>query len=198
MSIIDLLAKNGWQFGFGDPYPVGYFICASYIAVSALCLYAGLSGNRITGADEKNGSILLWSGLALILLLLGINKQLDLQSLLIAIGRILAISQGWFDNRREVQALFAGIFTILSACIFLFIVWKLKTQFLENSYVLWGILLITSFIVMRALSINHIELNPFDTRMHLSTIHETAGIACIGYGAIRRIKLQHEFLVMHR
>jgi hypothetical protein len=191
MFMRELLADNGWRFGLNDSYVSGYVICASYIAVSVLCLYTGFSSKRLVTCGEKKKVILLWGGLALTMLMLGINKQLDLQTLLIAVGRILFKSLGLLEIRREVQAVFAVIFAMVSAVSFLGITWILRTQLLNNKYVFYGIFLISSFIVMRALSINHIELTPvslpFIARMHLGTIHEIAGIGCIGYGAIRRI-----------
>ena len=44
---------------------------------------------------------------------LGINKQLDLQSLLIQIARARAIDGGWYDNRRRYQMEFIVVVTLL-------------------------------------------------------------------------------------
>ena len=45
----------------------------------------------------------LWNALAVGLLLLGINKQLDLQTALTELGKILAARQGWYEHRQRVQ-----------------------------------------------------------------------------------------------
>jgi hypothetical protein len=37
---------------------------------------------------------------------LGVNKQLDLQSALTELGRILATDGGWYDSRHRVQRVF--------------------------------------------------------------------------------------------
>ena len=58
----------------------------------------------------------LWVSLAGVLLLLGVNKQLDLQTALTELGRIAAHAGDWYDVRRNVQVAFI-------ACILMASLW---------------------------------------------------------------------------
>ena len=44
-----------------------------------------------------------WRSIAIAFLALGVNKQLDLQTALTEVGRVLANSQGWYAQRQSVQ-----------------------------------------------------------------------------------------------
>jgi hypothetical protein len=48
---------------------------------------------------------------------LGINKQLDLQTALTELGRVLALSQGWYEQRQVVQFWF--IAALAATCLLL-------------------------------------------------------------------------------
>jgi len=69
--------KIGWFPGIGDPSLMGWFTVFAYFFTAyksrgaARVLRSSLLGSRET---------VLWFGLALLLMFLGINKQLDLQS----------------------------------------------------------------------------------------------------------------------
>ena len=49
-----------------------------------------------------------WSLFSILLLLLAVNKQLDFQTALTEIGRILARKDGWYESRAQVQRAFVG------------------------------------------------------------------------------------------
>ena len=55
---------------------------------------------------------MLWFGLSILLLVLGINKQLDLQTLLTALGREIAQENGLYESRREIQLIFVILFAL--------------------------------------------------------------------------------------
>ena len=49
-----------------------------------------------------------WIGTSILLVLLGLNKELDLQTVLTDTARYLAHYEGWYDYRRIVQGLFCS------------------------------------------------------------------------------------------
>ena len=49
------------------------------------------------------------------LIVLGINKQLDFQTLLTEIGRKIAHAQGWYEQRQEVQVIFVSLLMLIGA-----------------------------------------------------------------------------------
>jgi len=93
---------GGWQLSFHDDHFVGWLITGSYL-LSALL--AGLIASFHNHLDEKHVTK-FWNTSSLLMVLLGINKQLALQTLLIETGKQIANVQGWYDKRRIVQFLF--------------------------------------------------------------------------------------------
>ena len=85
---------HGWTPQIGDPSVLGWLTVASYFFASLLCLRA--AGHD---ASAKN----LWRALGFALIALGINKQLDLQTLFTQVGREYARSGRWYEHRRAVQ-----------------------------------------------------------------------------------------------
>jgi hypothetical protein len=57
-----------------------------------------------------------WRSIALAFLVLGLNKQLDLQTALTEAGRVLANVQGWYDQRQIVQVAFIAVDHLLGRC----------------------------------------------------------------------------------
>jgi len=62
-------------------------------------------------AREKNGGIkseppAMWFASVVILFLFGVNKQLDLQTAFIQFGGQVALHEGWYEHRRQVQIIF--------------------------------------------------------------------------------------------
>ena len=103
------MGEGGWRPGIGDPTVLGRITVAAYFAAMAACARVWRLDRRASRAGAP-ASPTLWLVLAVLLGLLGVNKQLDLQSLLTEIGRTLARRQDWYARRREVQAAFiAGI-----------------------------------------------------------------------------------------
>ena len=72
------LASIGWNPGIGDPIPVGWIITIAYLLSSFFCLWTGFTARKVTKITGRTGSQVLWFVFAALLLLLGINKQLDI------------------------------------------------------------------------------------------------------------------------
>src|SRR5262249_3506116 len=102
-----------WSPGIGDPTIAGWVTVALY-AVVAVSVFKTL-GN-VTDRRENT----LWRAFFLLLVMLGINKQLDLQTALTELGRVLAFAEGWYDQRKTVQVWF--IVCVAAVCLALAIV----------------------------------------------------------------------------
>jgi uncharacterized membrane protein len=125
--------------------------------------------------------------MAAVLLFLGINKKLDLQSLLIHAGRASATAEGWYQYRWMAQTVFVVLFTVsvvaaLAACL------KKWRRFVnEQPLILAGILLLALFVVVRASTLSHV-----DERFHMlfydeywAWILELLATACFAGSAAR-------------
>src|SRR5205814_3771741 len=110
-----ILLDITWRPGIGDPNPIAWIITVAYFVVCAGCVWAGLKERE--NRDRANEKLVpqFWFVLAGLMFFLGWNKQLDLQTLFTQIGRDAAKSEGWYQNRRPVQAMFVVIFALLGA-----------------------------------------------------------------------------------
>jgi hypothetical protein len=95
-----------WHLDVGDPTWVAWLTVATYAVAAWLCLRAAraLRGTAPTARRVA----LFWLLLGVLLVALGANKQLDLQTPFINALRDLAHEQGWYRERRLYQRWFVG------------------------------------------------------------------------------------------
>jgi hypothetical protein len=124
--------------------------------------------------------------MSLILLFLGINKQLDLQSALTEIGRRLAHEQGWYDRRREVQALFVLLVTGIGCASLVGLGWVAYRASRDRLLAVMGLTFLLAFILVRASSFHQIDrfLGLRLGGFKWNWILELGGISCVGLAAL--------------
>jgi hypothetical protein len=150
--------ENGnWHLGIGDPTPVGWFTAMAYLAASFAC---GLVWNADRRARRlsRPASPPFWLTLALLLLFLGINKQLDLQTLLGDIGRRKAKADGWYGNRRFYQSIFIASVAGAGASVIGVFSWLGRKQWKRSLLGLLGTVFLFVFVLIRASSIHHVDV----------------------------------------
>jgi uncharacterized membrane protein YbhN (UPF0104 family) len=99
----------------------------------------------------------LWRAISVAFIALGVNKQLDLQSALTELGRVLATSQGWYEQRQVVQFWFilaAGSICLLLGLILLVMARRAP---LPTWVALVGVTLVLAFVAIRAASFHHFD-----------------------------------------
>lgn len=132
-----------------DPTDFAWFVVASYLVGAVAAFLAGRSSN---GREAR-----FWYATALLLMLLGINKELDLQSLLTEAARRLARETGWYEQRRQFQALFLaalGIGGLAGAA--LLAGWLRRSRRAVKAAAV-GIVILLTFVFMRAASFHHLD-----------------------------------------
>ena len=92
-----LLALDRWTWGFNDPTVMGWTLTGTYFLAAVAAWRAGSTGS----SRERTA----WGLLALALVILGLNKQLDLQNLLRDRARELYLEQGWYGSRHLLMGL---------------------------------------------------------------------------------------------
>jgi hypothetical protein len=142
-----------WARAIDGPSLFGWATTVGYILAALLCIRAARV-RKNAGAGESA----VWCASAGLLAFLGVNKQLNFQTLLIVIGRAAAQTEGWYDNRRVVQKLFVGTL----ALAFMGLVWWAVTRhgfFLRNHrLVAIGLGLVLIYGLLRAAEIDHLKL----------------------------------------
>lgn len=153
----------GWTPGIGDPTVYGWITVAAYFATAWLCFANG----RVSRAPPGSGGRTIlrwrarrrfWLALAVVLAVLGINKQLDIQTLFTDIGRTIAKSDGWYRERRGIQREFIGAVAIgglIAVGAAMVLVRRAGGWALMATA---GTVLIVLFVVIRAASFHHIDM----------------------------------------
>lgn len=190
-STLPLLAFTGggdtgwigrWSPGIGDPNVVGWVTVVGYLSAAILCWLACRRAERRVRA--------FWGSLAAILLLLGINKQLDLQTALTELGRILARSEGWYGQRRIVQVVFILVVAATGFWLFRSAVMLARGNLRQMRSVLLGTLFLISFVTIRAASFHHIDhlLGIRLGGVKVNALLELGGIALVIHGAWKALR----------
>jgi hypothetical protein len=178
-----IMAYGEWKLGFNDPTTAGWMATSIYIFTALLCLaYARC-------AEPVRGHRVFWWSLAVGLLVMGINKQLDLHVLLEDIGRELAKRHGLYFQRRNIQMSFVTALATASLIILVFIGWMNRGISLQRWLAFCGIVLLVAFIIARAASMHYVfkilKLKPPES--WLLNILQWCGIICIGLAALAGI-----------
>jgi hypothetical protein len=155
-----------------------WFIVAAYL-VGALLAFRASSA---AAGRERH----LWLATGAALVLLGINKQLDLQSDLTWIAKIAAHREGWYDKwRRDVQGAFL-LSMALGAAGFSILLWRwLRGASSSSKIAAIGIVILLAFIFARAASFHHMD---YWVTVHVAGMRsgwwlELLGIAVISVAA---------------
>lgn len=137
-----------WTPGIGDPSVAGWLTVVMYVVAAALAY-------RCTQIDELHRRT--WLAIAVFELLLGINKQLDLQVLVTEVGRYLAKQEAWYQYRRGVEVVFIAIMALTFAVLIALIYRRTKSMPGPVRVALLGASFELVFICLRASSFHHID-----------------------------------------
>lgn len=94
-----------WSLQVGDPTLMAWIIVAAYLLTAAFSMIA-------VGSASTRRERWFWIFAGLFMLAMAVNKQLDLQSAVTAVGRCVAQLQGWYSERRSARQKF--IFVLLA------------------------------------------------------------------------------------
>ncbi|MFW2543131.1 isopropylmalate isomerase [Primorskyibacter sp. 2E107] len=193
LSVNALLSciTNRWSPAIGDPSVMGWLTVFCYLIAAVLSLRAGMVRRR----DRR-----FWLVLGLLLVLFGINKQLDLQSALTAAGRCVSQLQGWYEERRAFQ--FKFILGLLAASLLILSVtlYRMRRAIHRVGIALIGFGLMLTFVAVRAVGMHH-----FDAfiRMEVSGVRmnwllELSGILLILINAVFAIRGRRKRKAVYR
>lgn len=178
-ALLSITADGRWQPSIGDPTLMGWLTVVAYATAAVL---AFLSGRR---AVDEPSLARFWRALALLLVLLGINKQLDLQTLFTQLARDLALAQGWYEDRRRYQVLFIAVVGVVGLLGTLGLAFALRKIASRIWLALLGIGFLVSFVLIRAASFHHVDLFLRAGPVRLNWVFELTGIVLIALAARR-------------
>jgi hypothetical protein len=173
-----------WRPGFNDPDPLGLVTFAAYGVATVLCIRAALRRDESPPVQQSKRAWLLFG---LVLGFVGLNEQLDLQTLLIQWGRQTAEIHGWYEKRRMVQHAFMVTFSAAVVAGALLVgrqFWTfVKTQWLAVA----GAMAVIGYVLVRDASFNHIDdrQGSWWNLKDSLRVGELAGVTAIGIAAWR-------------
>jgi hypothetical protein len=181
---MNFTAAISWRPGIGDPTLLGWLTVVIYAITALLCARVSVASRR---APSRAGFPGVWMLYALILILLGLNKQLDLQTLVIEAGRQLALSEGWYEKRRAVQMAFTLILGIGMLIMLGMLVRRNRGFMTRHPWAALGTFLLVSYVLVRASVFDHLgSYRGIDLdRLRWTNALELGGIACIAVAATR-------------
>ena len=181
-----------WSPDIGDPTIIGWLTVGLYVIAAVLCHRAA---RRCKDAAPHKffwrRETVLWQFLAIALWFLCVNKQLDLQTAMTELGRILARRQGWYAERHIFQeALIAGLLltAVFGVCLLLIITWRMSRSL---KLAMIGFCIIGVFVLIRASTFHHVDvlLGSRVLAIKWNWILEIGGIVVVAFAAVRRLRL---------
>ncbi len=189
IALLAATVDGRWRLGIGDPTVLGWVTVAAYFVAAAGCALAARREPRLSPTDHVGAARLsrFWLVLAVLLVALGINKQLDLQTFVTQVGRDLVRRWGLYQDRRGLQAGFIGAVALTCLLGLAGFSWAARRRPRTRWSVLAGMIFILGFVTVRAASFHHVDafLAARIGGMKWNWILELGGIAVVVASAFR-------------
>jgi hypothetical protein len=189
MNFAEFFSQVSWRPRIGDPSVMGWITVIAYAAAAVLCFVAASRQPGTIDSTERRRRYRSWIGVGFLMAFLCVNKQLDLQSLVTDVGRILARQEGWYGARRIVQRWFVLAVAVAGTAALAFFAWKIRAVLRERIILLVGLTGLLSFIIIRAASFHHVDvlIGSRIAGLRVNWIMELGGISLVAVGALRAV-----------
>lgn len=170
---------NRWSPEIGDPSVMGWLTVVIYAVAGILCMVAA----------RRSREPRFWILIGLLMLALAINKQLDLQSALTALGRCISKMQGWYDQRRAFQRDFIVGLIMAAVAFLILLTWVMRHSFGRVFLALVGTAFVLGFVAVRAAGFHHMDalIGSYIGPARINWVLELAGISLIMLNALWRV-----------
>ena len=180
LSTIAACVDDQWSPQIGDPTVAGWGTVAAY----AVCAVLGFMA--LMRAQDRRERIFWGELVALAMLSLGVNKQLDLQSMLTAAGRCVSQLQGWYEERRVFQRNFIIGLLMVAGLFLALVLWLMRGCLRRNGLALLGLAFVTTFVAVRAAGFHHFDIliNSRLLDIRYNVLFELSGLVLIAANAM--------------
>jgi hypothetical protein len=161
----------------------------AYGVTAVLCLSVAIRIKRPLSTSKHR----FWFGLALGMLLLGLNKQQDLTGLLTKLARDKAWQEAWYFSRQPVQFALIAAAGLIFGLLFFWLARKTKPASRRQGLALFGLVFLTGFALIRAVSLHAVDAFLYRRvgGLQPNWIVELGGIALIALPAVMELVQQH-------
>lgn len=175
-----ILCDSPWHLRSGDPTPVGWLITAGYLLTAGRAVFAA----RALRSSPEPALARPWWWVGGFAGALGINKQLDFQTLLIEWGRTISQVLGVSAYSRMIEK---GFLVLLGLAGIPALLWWIRrySSFVRNHHLLFtGALAVLLYAGLRAADTMHVEPGAASSDDSLwSGLLEISGVSLMVLGA---------------
>lgn len=181
MTLLAAVVDGRWRPGIGDPTVVGWLTVAGYFVAALACLRAARRDHARTGPRPA-----FWLGLFALVAFLGVNKQLDLQSLLTQTARDFFRQAGLYEQRRTYQVAFIAAVAAAGLALVVVAV-RLTRGHPPRMLAAGGLVFLVGFVTVRAASFHRVDalLGSTVGGLRWNGVFELTGITLVAAGALR-------------
>jgi uncharacterized membrane protein YhaH (DUF805 family) len=171
----------GWRASLADASASDWITVAAYLAAA----FAAARAAQVARGHEQPRDRLFWLVTAVLLLFLGINELFDFQIVITAVGKVLAMEQGWYEDRRLYQLEFTLALAVLAILAGGAALWLTRGADASLRWALLGLVFIGAFVLLRAASIHHVValLGMGPKAFNWGSVQELLGIAIVAWAA---------------
>jgi len=172
---------------------------AAYAIAAILALLVAVRVKHLEWEKNERRNRYFWLLLMLLLIFLGVNKQLDLQTFFTDAGRCAAKFGGWYEDRHRWQEIFilaiGGMFVFFGA----FLLWYFRSNMSHNWWAILGVSILMSFIFIRASSFHHFDiLINYEIRgVRMNWVLELSGILLICIQSLMNLRIEKKYMLEH-
>lgn len=152
--ILAATTDGDWHVGIGDPTLGGWLTVGFYLVATFACA-------RVAWRTWPMRMAAIpwwwWATIALVLGVLGVNKQLDLQTWLTQTLREMARSQGWYEQRQEIGVRVYTALAAAGAVVCMVMIYIARRGGGRALTAVIGMGVLCGFIAVRAASFHHID-----------------------------------------
>jgi hypothetical protein len=184
--IIAETVEGRWRPGIGDPTVLGWVTVAAYLVAALGCFRAAWrEAPAALGLPARPARF--WLVLCGLLVLLAINKQLDLQTLFTQTARDLLKSVRLYGERRPLQIGFIAFVALVCAGAVSVFFWSARKMFRARWLAFVGTVFIFGFVTVRAASFHQVDvfLAARIGGMKWNWVLELGGITAVAVSAFR-------------
>lgn len=191
LEIINIIRGIPFEPGVGDPTFFGWLTVLAYLVAAVVSVLCVMRAERIFGREHVLQHRLIWGVLALGMLFLGVNKQLDIQSWFTAVIKTIAYVQGWYEFGQRAQVVFIAGMAVVSLVALAAGVWFFRHVWRQYWLLGLGLLFIARFVVVRAATFYGVslpELSRLTGGFRISWLLEFLGAVVIALAAILNLR----------
>lgn len=149
MEFFDIITSVPFKVKIGDPNPLAWATVIAYLTASVGCLLCAINAKLIFGAKQVRVHQIIWGVMFFVMLFLGINKQLDIQTWFTAVIKALARHYDIYELGKRSQGGFIALLALVALGGMVTAAWMIRKHWRRYIFLIFGALFIVRFVLVR-------------------------------------------------